>query len=141
MIGLTNLASLRVDAKAASAITGHTRRAHVTRATADGVERLRDPPRDELVVARRLRTLASLDLPLAQIAGITPSLLPRQQLSEHVRAATRPRHALVPLTTMTGLSVRAVQLYPGSRCSARGHFNLVALTLGIHRELQLSRTG
>lgn len=77
MIGLTNLASLRVDAKAASAITGNTRRAHISRATADGVQRLRDPPRDELVVAGRLWTLAPLDLPLAQIAGVMPSLLPR----------------------------------------------------------------
>ena len=58
MIGLTNLPGLRVDAKAASAITGNTRRAHVSRATADRVQRLRDPPRDELVVAGRLRTLA-----------------------------------------------------------------------------------
>lgn len=107
--GLAQLAGLGVEAKAPGAVAGDAGCLHVGGSSADGCERLRDPAGDELVVARRLRSLATLNPTLAVLARAMPGLLPRQQLGEDVRLAAL-RRALLALTPMAGPSVAAVQL-------------------------------
>jgi hypothetical protein len=63
--GLAYLAGLWLEAKATDPSSGHTGGLHVGSAGADGGERLGDPPGHELIVARRLRSLAPLDTSLA----------------------------------------------------------------------------
>jgi hypothetical protein len=109
VVGLANLAGLKVEAKTPGAVAGNPGGVHVGGAGADGSKRLRDPPGDELVVARRLRTLTPLDLALAVIARAMPGLLTRQQFSEHVWLAG-PRRALVALPAMPWLAVGASNL-------------------------------
>jgi hypothetical protein len=72
MIGLAQLASLSIEAKASGSVTGHTRGAHVAAAGTHRLQRLGDSPGDELVVARRLWTLAALHLSLTVFAAALP---------------------------------------------------------------------
>ncbi len=85
MGGLTHFTGLRVKTEAPGAIASHPRGPHVAAAGTDRRQRFGDPAGDELVMARSLRTLASLDPPLAVVAGAMPRLLPRKQLGEDVR--------------------------------------------------------
>jgi len=112
VIGLAQLAGLDVDAKASGPITGHARGAHVAAAGTHRLQRLGDSPGHELVVARRLRALASLKPSLTVLAGAMPRLLPWQELREHVRLSAPARRALVALSAMTQLAVGAVQSDP-----------------------------
>src|SRR5660398_231008 len=72
------------------------------------------PPRfpgNELVVARRLGSFASLELPLAVFARAVPGLLPRQKLGEHVRLSAPSWQARIALSSVAGFSVSTVQLH------------------------------
>ncbi len=71
---------------------------------------LGDSSGDGLVMARRFRALAALDLTLAVIAGTAPALLAGQELGEHVWPAAPTRRALVALAPIARLRIRAVQL-------------------------------
>src|SRR5215210_2983171 len=93
------------------AIAGNSRCAHVGGAGASRLQRLGDPAGHELVVARRLRALAPLDVALALLAGVVPGLLPRQELGEDVGLAA-PRRAPVALAAVAGPAVGAVELDP-----------------------------
>ena len=89
---LAHLAGLWVEAETPGPGPRHTRGLHVGSASADRGERLGDSTRDELVVARRLRTLAPLDTPLAVLTGVMPRLLAGQKLGEDVRLSRRGEH-------------------------------------------------
>src|SRR5680860_1863667 len=58
----------REGPKAPRPISGHARGPHVGAAGARCLQRLRDSPGHELVVARRLGSFASLELPLAAVS-------------------------------------------------------------------------
>src|SRR5660398_273472 len=76
-------------------------------------KRLRDSPGNELVVARRLGSFASLELPLPVFARAVPgpSRLPRQNLGEHVRLSAPSWQARIALSSVAGFSVSTVQLH------------------------------
>jgi len=61
-----------VDPQPPCPLAGHRRRIAVGRARADRHQRLGDPARDELVLARRMRPLVEVDVALAQLAGVLP---------------------------------------------------------------------
>jgi hypothetical protein len=115
MVGLAQLAGFGVKAKTPGTIAGDTGRAHIGGAGAYRVKRLGDPTSDELVVARRLRSLAPIHVSLAVLAGVVPGLLSWQQLGEDVGSAAPTGRTLVALTPVAGLAVCAVQLDPRAR--------------------------
>jgi hypothetical protein len=112
VIGLARLAGLGVDAKAPGPITGHAGGAHVAAAGTHRLQCLGDSPGHELVVARRLRALASLKTSLTVLTGAMPRLLPWQELGEHVWLSAPAGRALVALSPVAGSSVGPVQLDP-----------------------------
>src|SRR3990172_11506763 len=105
MIGLAQLAGLSVAPEAPRPISGHARGPHVGAAGAHCLQRLRDSPGNELVVARRVGAFASLELPLAVFARAVPGLLPRQKPGEHVWLPAPSRQAPIALASVAGLSV------------------------------------
>ena len=68
VVGLAHLAGLGIEAKAAGAVARDAGGMHVSRASADGAKRLRDPTGHELVMASCLRALTALDPTFAVIA-------------------------------------------------------------------------
>src|SRR5665811_2555064 len=111
MTRLAQLAGLSIAPEAPRPISGHARGPHVGAAGAHCLQRLRDSPDNELVVARRLGSFASLELPLAVFARAVPGLLPRQKLGEHVRLSAPSWQARIALSSVAGFSVSTVQLH------------------------------
>jgi hypothetical protein len=87
------------------------RRLAVARARPDCPQRLRDPTRHELVVARGVRPLVQINRSLAQLARVRPGLLAGQQFGEPVRPITVCRDTPVHLSLVTGLAIRALQTH------------------------------
>jgi hypothetical protein len=83
-------------------------------ATSGGLS-LGDPARDELIVARRVRTLIQADITLAGLTRVVPGLLARQKLGEAVRAIAVRGDAPVALPAMLRRTVTAVELVARER--------------------------
>jgi hypothetical protein len=66
------LPGLRVGPQPPRALTRHPGRIAVNRAGADRHQRLGDPARHELILARRMRPLVEVDVALAQLASVLP---------------------------------------------------------------------
>jgi hypothetical protein len=111
---LAHLAGPAVKAEAPGPGARHPRGLHAGSTSADRGERLGDSTRHELVVARRLRTLAPLDTPLAVLTGVMPPLLAGQKLGQDVRLPLA-RRALVALAPMPRPAVAAIELDPRPR--------------------------
>ncbi len=104
-----DLSGLRISAHALRALARDERRRAIRRAGTDSLQRTRDPARDELVMARRVRALMHTHGALARFARARPGLLARQQLGEAMRRVTVRRDALVALALMAGRAVTAVE--------------------------------
>ena len=88
------------------------RRVAVGRAGPDHLQRLGDPPSDELILARRVWTLVEVDVALAGLASIRPGLLARQTLGEAVRAIAVRRDSHVALSTVPRRTVATSKPHP-----------------------------
>ena len=103
------LTGLRVDPQPPRPLARHPRRSSVRRAGADCHQRPGHPARDELILARCMRPLVELDVPLADLARVLPRLLTRQHLREAMRTIPVGRHALVVLAAMPRCAVLAIE--------------------------------
>jgi hypothetical protein len=115
MPGEPQSAGPRVDPQPLRSLSCHERRIAIRRATPDHLQRLSDPPRDELILARRVRTLMEVDRALARLTGVVPGLLTRQHLGEAMRTIAVGGHALVALPAMLRRTVMAVEPHPRPR--------------------------
>lgn len=71
-------ASVAVGGQPARPLARDQRRRAVARTGANGLERLGDPPRHELVVASGVWPLVQMHRPLTGLASVAPCLLARQ---------------------------------------------------------------
>lgn len=103
------LAGPRVDPQPPRPLARDPGRLSIRRARPDRHQRLGNPARDELILARCVRALVELDVPLAKVARILPGLLTRQHLREAMRTVPVGRDALVVLTAMPRRAVLTIE--------------------------------
>ena len=136
------LARLRIDPQSLGALAGHKRRLAIAGTDADHLQRLGDPARDELVLARRVRPFVEADVALAELAVVGPRFLARQGLGEAVRRIAAGGDAAVALAAVPRRAAAAVEANPRSRMlrPRAGRLGLApALALRRHRPRHSSR--